>query len=113
MARNSAVPPARPVRPGNPFPNLLTSQERATPWRARRGKGSMSELGRRTPWPPFLLQTEGLAQGLSAHMGRYWALWLALVLAMGAAGIGLFTGLERLATRWDYPYDHSWLVVGM
>jgi EpsI family protein len=35
------------------------------------------------------------------------------VVALGAAAIGLYTGVHRLGTRWDYPYDHSWLVLGM
>lgn len=73
----------------------------------------MTELGRRSPWHPFLLQAEGWMQALSAHASRYWALWLALLVAMVGAAIGLYAGLERLATRWDYPYDHSWLVLGM
>jgi len=73
----------------------------------------MTELGRRSALDPLLLQTENVAQSLFAHLARYWAFWIAFVGALTAAGMGLYTGLERLAVRWDYPYDHSWLVLGM
>jgi EpsI family protein len=73
----------------------------------------MTEIGRRTLTHPLLLQVENVAQEALAHLGRYRALWLALVAAMLVGGFGLFTGLQRLAFRWDYPYDHSWLVLGM
>lgn len=73
----------------------------------------MTELGRRPALDSLLLQTENLAQSVVAHLGRYWAFWTAFVIALVAAAVGLYTGLDRLATRWDYPYDHSWLVLGM
>jgi EpsI family protein len=73
----------------------------------------MTELGRRPALDPLLLQTENLAQAVMAHLGRFWAFWVAFVVALTGAALGLQTGVERLAVRWDYPYDHAWLVLGM
>jgi EpsI family protein len=73
----------------------------------------MSSLGRRTLLHPLLLQSESTAHALGAHVRKYWAPWTAFAGALVAAGIGLYTGLARLGDRWVYPYDHSWLVLGM
>jgi len=48
-----------------------------------------------------------------AHLGRYWALWLAIAVVLPAAVVGLDTGIQRLLSRWSdpYSYGHSYLVV--
>lgn len=52
---------------------------------------------------------------VATHLRRFWAVWLAFAAIAVAAGIGLHTGLERLAGRWmySYAYGHSFLVVPM
>src|SRR5690606_9433453 len=50
---------------------------------------------------------------LVAHVRVHWPLWTASGLVAVALVIGFRTGLELLAVRWDYPYNHSYLVVGM
>src|SRR5690606_1104436 len=50
-------------------------------------------------------------QELSSHLRRYWPLWLAFAVTGIAAVVGLHTGISRLLPRWNYPYNHSYLVV--
>ena len=55
---------------------------------------------------------EGLA-GTVAHLRRFWAYWLGLSIVVAAAAVGFSTGLDRLLGRWIFPYNHSYLVLGM
>ena len=50
-----------------------------------------------------------------AHLGRYWALWLAIAAVLLAGVVGLDTGIQRLLFRWGdpYSYGHSYLVLPM
>ena len=52
---------------------------------------------------------------VAAHLGRYWALWLAIAGVLLAAVVGLDTGIQRLLFRWNdpYSYGHSYLVLPM
>lgn len=50
---------------------------------------------------------------LTEHLQRYAFLWIAAAVSVAAAVWGLHTGIGRLLVRWNYPYDHGWLVVGM
>ena len=61
---------------------------------------------------------QGLARApalVTAHLKRYWALWLAVAGVSAAAVVGLNTGLERLLSDWNNPYSygHSYLVLPM
>lgn len=49
---------------------------------------------------------------LRAAAGQ-WPFWLAFVVALLAAGIGLATGFERLGERWAFAYKHGYLLLGM
>lgn len=47
-------------------------------------------------------------------MGRFWALGLAVTLALISMVVGTMTGVERLWERWtDYPYNHAFVVFAM
>jgi EpsI family protein len=73
----------------------------------------MSELGRRSLTNPILALVENVVDDVTAHLRKYWALWLALAAAALAAGVGMHVGIIRLGTRWNFPYNHSYLVLGM
>jgi len=66
--------------------------------------GSLEPIGR---------ELAGIGAIPLTHVRRYWALWLAIVFVGTVAWLGLETGIQRLLGRWIFPYNHSFLVLGM